>query len=101
LGCNFEAVVKSITTSDTIEGTCENAVFDTFGKVFHGFSCITKGTVNAEWSAQSPRACRAEEISKSTGFNSVPVIDALSNSAGLVGEAVPVAALFDEIHLKN
>jgi hypothetical protein len=30
----------------------------------------------------------------------VPVIDALSDSAGLVGEAIPVAALFDEIHSK-
>jgi hypothetical protein len=47
----LEAVVNTVTASDTIEGAGKNAVLNTFGKVFHGFSSITEGTVNAEWSA--------------------------------------------------
>jgi hypothetical protein len=101
LTCDLEAVVNTIATSNAVKSTGKNAVLDTFDKVFHGFSTITEGTVDADRSAQCPTACRAEEISKSTGFNGVPVINALGNTAGCLRHIVPVATLFAEIHSTN
>jgi hypothetical protein len=98
---DHEAVVKTITASNGVKSTGKNAVLDTFDTVFHGFSNITKGAVDADWSAQCPTACIAEEIRKSTSFNSVPVIDALGNTAGCLRHIVPVATLFAEIHQLN
>jgi hypothetical protein len=98
---DHEAVVKTITASNRVKSTGKNAVLDTFDKVFHGFSSITESTVDADWSAQCPTTCRAEEISKSTGFNGVPVINALGNTAGCLRHIVPVTTLFAEIHSTN
>jgi hypothetical protein len=92
-------VQETITACNGVKSTGKNAVLDTFDTAFHRFSNITKGAVDAEWSAQCPTTCRAEDVRKSTSFNSVPTIDALSNTEGCLRHVVPVATLFAEIHL--
>lgn len=87
----MEAVVAAITNSHTKERAPEYAVLEAFQASFHGLSEIPHFAVDEEGSAPGPTTRVAEEIGELVGLTPVPHVDALGDSAGLVGAADALA----------
>lgn len=81
------AVVKAITTSDTIEQAAEDAVLSAFNTSFHGLPEISKLTLDEERSAPRPAARVTEQICQLIGLTGMPDINALGYTTRLVGTA--------------
>ena len=95
----MDAVVDTITTPDAFEEASKDAIFEAFGASFHSLSEIAKLAVDKERGTPGPAAGITEEICKLEGFAGVPEIDALGDSAGLIGTADALTDLLDSRRL--